>query len=315
MENTQNRELKLSFSDNDDLKRIEAVGVALSSFDRICILQLIADKPMTLTEIARELNIAISSVSYHVGILEQTGFVSINYKPSKKGHVKLCCSKIRDILFTYTSLKDGETGTKFVEKLPVGFFSGCSVVAPCGMANEKGRITIDSPNEMFVSDRMSAQLIWFASGTVSYNFPNHYNGSKNSIGRISVSFEACSEVSAYRIDWPSDITVWINDVEIATYTCPSDFGGRRGRYTPKHWSVNMTQFGELKQFSVDHKGAYIDGSLVNSDVTIKKLKLDRNDHIKVTIGIKDDAEHVGGVNLFGEGFGDYPQNIILTLSE
>ena len=311
----QNKEIKLSFRDKENHKKMADVGVALSSVDRIAILSLIADKPLTLTEIAKELHIAASSVSYHVGILEQAGFLSMSYKPSKKGHIKLCCSELRDILFTYTSLKEESEGTKFVEKMPVGFFVDCSVSAPCGMADSKRRFSVDTPNEMYVGDRMGAQLLWFSAGKVSYRFPNHNNSAQNEIGRISVSFEACSEASAHRMDWPSDITVWINDVEVATYQSPSDFGGRRGRYTPKYWSINASQYGELKTFSVDEKGAYIDGQLVNTNVNINELHLEKKDFIKVSIGIKDDAVHVGGVNLFGEQFGDYPQDIVLTLSE
>lgn len=306
---------KLSFRNNDDLKNMESIGVALSSFDRICILQLIADKSMTLSEIAQELHIAISSVSYHVAILEKSGFLGVGYKPSKKGHVKICYSLLRKVEFSYDAAIGSDSVVKYVEHMPVGYFVDCEVKSPCGIANDKGRITVDTPTEMFVGGRGSAQLLWFSAGNVSYNFPNHYKSGKNGVGRISLSFEVCSEASAHRLDWPSDITVWINDVEVATYTCPSDFGGRRGRYTPKYWSINSTQFGELKTFSVDKHGAYVDGTLVNSDVNIHKLKLDKKSYIKVTIGIKDNAEHVGGVNLFGAGFGDYPQDIILTLSE
>jgi len=34
----------------------------------------------------------------------------------------------------------------------------------------------------------------------------------------------------------------------------------------------------------------------------------------VKIGIKEDAAHKGGINIFGDGFGDYPQDIVLKLS-
>ena len=35
--------------------------------------------------------------------------------------------------------------------------------------------------------------------------------------------------------------------------------------------------------------------------------------ISIRIGNKDDAENKGGFNLFGRSFGDYAQDIILTL--
>ena len=49
------------------------------------------------------------------------------------------------------------------------------------------------------------------------------------IGRLDLSAEICSEVAGFDNRWASDITVWINDVEIGTWTSPGDFGGERGR--------------------------------------------------------------------------------------
>ncbi len=40
-----------------------------------------------------------------------------------------------------------------------------------------------------------------------------------------------------------------------------------------------------------------------------------NSHrIRVRFGIKDNAKHVGGFNLFGKEFGDYKQDIVMGLS-
>jgi predicted transcriptional regulator len=35
--------------------------------------------------------------------------------------------------------------------------------------------------------------------------------------------------------------------------------------------------------------------------------------VKVRIGISARAKHEGGINIFGKGFGDYDQDIILKL--
>ncbi|MDR0732140.1 MAG: hypothetical protein LBF63_10765 [Treponema sp.] len=39
------------------------------------------------------------------------------------------------------------------------------------------------------------------------------------------------------------------------------------------------------------------------------LRITGKDFISFKIGIKEDAEYVGGLNLFGEHFGNYNQNI------
>ena len=50
-----------------------------------------------------------------------------------------------------------------------------------------------------------------------------------------------------------------------------------------------------------------------SDVTIDDLAIGQNDYISVAISVDADAENVGGINLFGEHFGDHPQALILRL--
>jgi predicted transcriptional regulator len=35
--------------------------------------------------------------------------------------------------------------------------------------------------------------------------------------------------------------------------------------------------------------------------------------ISVRIGIKDDATRIGGLNIFGRHFGNYPQDIVMRL--
>ena len=117
----------------------------------------------------------------------------------------------------------------------------------------------------------------------------------------------------YRNVWPSDITFLINDVEVLTYTCPGDFGGRRGVYTPEFWPVSSSQFGLLKKITVNKSGAYIDDQLVTKDVTISRLGIVAGNAVKFTVLLKDDAKHQGGINIYGKHFGDFPQAIIMMI--
>ena len=50
-----------------------------------------------------------------------------------------------------------------------------------------------------------------------------------------------------------------------------------------------------------------------SDVTVEDLNIADHSYISATIEVPGDAEHVGGINLFGNWFGDYPQALILRL--
>ena len=126
--------------------------------------------------------------------------------------------------------------------------------------------------------------------------------------------EICSEAPGYLENWPSDITVFINGIEIATYHSPADFGARRGRLTPPTWPNGNTQYGMLKTFAVRDVGAYLDGHLENAKLGFKDLELGKMPYISLRIEIKKDAVNSGGINLFGEKFGDYPQGIIMNLT-
>jgi len=99
-------------------------------------------------------------------------------------------------------------------------------------------------------------------------------------------------------------------VELGSWTSPGDFGGERGALTPAWWGTNNTQFGLLKVWRVNRQSAYIDGVYL-SPVTLADLHLGGSASIVVRIGVKPDARNVGGINLFGREFGNYPQDIVM----
>lgn len=101
-------------------------------------------------------------------------------------------------------------------------------------------------------------------------------------------------------------------MDCGTWTCPGDFGARRGRLMPPDWPVGSTQYGVLKTWEVRKDGSYLNGERI-SDVTTDMLKVMEKPYIKVRIGNKKDAKYVGGFNLFGKHFGDYDQDIILSM--
>lgn len=50
-----------------------------------------------------------------------------------------------------------------------------------------------------------------------------------------------------------------------------------------------------------------------SDVVISDLGIRNHTSIKVKIGIKQNAKNIGGVNIFGNSFGNYAQDIVMRL--
>jgi hypothetical protein len=131
-------------------------------------------------------------------------------------------------------------------------------------------------------------------------------------GGLELSFEACSEAPMHRDPWKSDIEVSINGKLLGVWTSPCDCGGRHGRLTPAWWPELSTQFGFLKAWRVTHDGSFVEDERVG-DAAIDELGLKEQNYISVRIGVPADAQNVGGINLFGERFGDHPQGIVLRL--
>ena len=81
-----------------------------------------------------------------------------------------------------------------------------------------------------------------------------------------------------------------------------------GAQNPAWWSDTMTQYGVLHKLLIDRKGCYIDG-VRTSEQTLDSLEMFSGDCFLFRIGVKADAEYVGGINLFGEHFGNTSQHI------
>ncbi|CAH1205686.1 hypothetical protein PAECIP111892_02737 [Paenibacillus auburnensis] len=124
--------------------------------------------------------------------------------------------------------------------------------------------------------------------------------------------EMCSEAPNYDQNWPSDISVWVNGVEIGMWTSPGDFGDRRGKLNPNWWVESSTQYGFLKTWRVDQAKTTLDMESV-SNVVLDDLLINQSPKLRLRIGIKPDAVHQGGLNLFGRQFGDYEQNIMMRV--
>lgn len=170
---------------------------------------------------------------------------------------------------------------------------------------------IDDPTSFLEPERVNAQILWFRQGFVEYKFPCRIP--PNSEARtIQLRMEICSEAPTHNDNWPSDITLWINGIETGTWTSTADYGGMRGALTPSWWLDVDSQYGQLKRWEVNPIGAFVDGVQV-SEVTIDRLKLDTNRSVTIAIGVKSDTQHVGGLNLFGRKFGNYPEDLVMRI--
>ncbi len=296
--------------DLDD-ERLSCLGRALSSPVRIQMLRLLTRQELNVNEISELLSIPQSSAAANVKLLEEAGLVSCQLQTATRGQMKVCRIDPQEITVLMKTVSDAEK-TEYIS-MPIGHFVDYQVVPTCGIVTEKGRIgEEDEPRCFFDPERVKAQLIWLGAGYLEYRFPNQFL-EKGDVREVELSAEVCSEDHDYNMDYPSDITLWINGIEAATWTCPSDFGGRRGTFNPDWWPDKNTQYGVLKKWQIRKNGTFLDGKMICGR-SLEEYGLARDPYITIRIGVREDAKHPGGLNLFGEGFGDYKQNIVLKVT-
>lgn len=308
------RELKLDILEEGDTERIVALGEALSNQTRLRIMRYMQKAPFVkdVPTMSAELGIPKSTLVHHLAILEKAALVRVFYKSSARGAVRLVSRNLQTAflrLYHYTEIgKRKETAV--VQTLGVGQYADYQGAQLC-FATDTALFT--QQESSFSRDRFDAQLIYTTDGIVTYHFSNAV-ARREDVSNISFSFEICSEAPFFDNSFLSDVTFWINGIEVATYTCPGDFGDRRGRLTPDWWLSVNTQYGDLVTLTVNEDGTYLNGTRVSSRVTIGRLALAEGNKTVFALGNKVTAEHRGGFNLFGKGFGDYPQDICMQIS-
>jgi predicted transcriptional regulator len=296
-------------ADDHNLQNLEAVTKALGSKTRLEILRFLSAHTCSLLEIAEALNLPPSTATLHINVLETAGLIKTDLRPATRGLQKVCARVFDRVVIQLPAEHELEDTTVEVS-MPIGAYADVHILPTCGLAGELGIIGhLDDPSTFYEPDRIYAQLLWFRRGYVEYRFPNRLPPHVT-LDDIEISFEVCSEAPLHHADWPSDITVWIGNTEVGTWTSPADFGGERGALTPAWWDSQNSQYGLLKVWKVTNGGSFVDGRHV-SKVTLDELALKSGEPIPVRIGIKENASNIGGINLFGSKFGNYPQDIVL----
>lgn len=295
----------------DSYENIEKILKALASDRRIAILLYLSKHIASVNEIADALDIPASTATMHVNVLEDAQLIHTELKPASRGLQKVV-ARMYDQLVIHLPGAAEETIENVIDiPMPIGAFVDCQITPTCGLVGELGIIgELDDPASFYHPERIYAQLLWFRHGFVEYRFPNRLL-KHMLLESLQLSMELCSEAPLHNPDWPSDITLWVNGIEIGTWTSPGDLGGQRGVLTPAWWDEWNTQYGVLKMWRVNHDGSYVDGMRV-SDIRLEMLNIPDKPYISVKIGVKDEGTP-GGINIFGSKFGNYPQDIMMRM--
>lgn len=284
---------------------------SFSTNTRVKIIELLNEKPMNIKDIADELDISSAIVTKHIQKLESAGIVQCESVAGKRGMQKICSLCVKHVTLSFKTKERDEN--YYFHSIPVGQYLSYSVKPTCGLASTTKYIgMLDDPRYFSDPEHVKASFIWFGNGWVEYRIPN-YLLSNQTAKNIQISLEICSEAPFYNERWPSDITFFINNVEIGTWTSPGDFGQTRGIYTPEWWPSRDTQYGLLKTFNISKDGSYVDGVKL-SNVSISDLNITFGTDIAFKIANFETSANVGGISIFGKGFGNYNQDIEVMIA-
>ncbi|MDO5518155.1 MAG: winged helix-turn-helix transcriptional regulator [Clostridium sp.] len=292
----------------NSLKDASEVIKALSAPMRLKIMEIIyEDGDKNLNELANMLNLTNSAISLHIKKLQDAGLIEIHTMSGKRGSMKIC-KPIHDTI-TINLRPENSDRQSYTDDISVGCYSSCQVEPTCGLATSKKMIgEFDDPRYFFFPEHFNAEILWFTSGYVEYNFPNHLIAGQK-LTELKISFEISSECPGFNEDFPSDIYFSINDIPLGFWISPGDFGSRKGRFNPDWWPELCNQYGRLKTLSVNDKGTFIDGGVKISNTTIDELNIDYLSTISFKFSAPADTKNPGGLTIFGKNFGDYNQSI------
>ncbi|MFL2018914.1 ArsR/SmtB family transcription factor [Weissella hellenica] len=279
---------------------------ALANPMRLKIIQILSHEKLNVRTIAEQLGISTTITLKHLQALSDAGIIAFE----RNGHNKISTLKVDNISVRfperiYPSFEIHESN------IPVGHYTDFSIEPSCGLAGQNDYIgKVDNPAYFMDPQRINAGMVWFSQGFVEYQSPN-FLAKNEHLEMLDLSVELGSEFPFSNNVWPSDITFYINDIEIGTWTSPGDFSDTRGKYTPDWVPDNVNQYGIQKILRITDHGTYLDGhpftsiSLADIDTSMQTFK--------IRFAIKTDSQNKGGITLFGKGFGNYDQDINLKL--
>ena len=282
---------------------------ALASEVRMHIIGLLAQAPRNVKELAEAVGLSSAMLVQHLNKLEKGGIIRTE-KSSWNGVVQRRCHLCLDAVeLRFPGEATAQQRCHQVD-VPIGHFTDFRIEPTCGLATTEKVIGVfDDPRFFLDPDRVNAAILWFARGYVEYRVPNFLTRNQQPVA-LEIAMEIGSEAPGVNSDWPSDIHFTLNGHDLGFWTCPGDFADRRGRYTPDWWSSGVGQYGMLKIIRITDSGAWIDGEPLQASLSLLDI---RKRDWTFRISVPDNASHVGGVTLYGKGFGNHPTELNFRL--
>lgn len=284
-----------------------AIFKALSSKTRLQILGELRIKERSIKGLSQALGLSSSIITKHIKSLEAIDLVQSYSKPGKHGLKKVCKIKTNELQVIINNNYEENPLESMEINIPIGSYNSFQVHPPCGQASKTELLGIlDDPRYFVAPERMSSSIIWFNSGYLEYAIPI-YEIKFDLLDELEISLEICSEFPGYNNSFKSDIYFSLNGIKLGMWRSPGDFGDKKGRYTPKWWTLG-TEYGLLKMIRINENGVFLDGMQL-SNVPLTEFLKAMDNQLLFRVECPSDTENPGGINLFGKDFGNFDQDI------
>ena len=148
------KNLELNLAAASHKAHLVAIGKALSSPVRIDIMNLIKTKPLSLQEIARLLQIPLSSTAMHIRCLEDAGLIITENQPGIRGSMRVCMCHILSFHLEAYDTEIDAADHSYLYEMPVGSYYNFDVSPTCGLAGMEGIIDcFDNPVSFYSAER------------------------------------------------------------------------------------------------------------------------------------------------------------------
>ncbi len=293
--------------DNASLPVFQALGSEV----RLEIIRAISSGHITVTQLAKQMNVSKAAISKNLHILEKADLIQL--KKGQDGREIVPRMNVEQILVNFPEKIFPQYYNK-VYSIPVGSYFDIEDVEPsCGLATSKEIVgTMDDMNVLFSAERFKAQLIWFTKGEIEYIIPNEIPADGKA-ELVEFDLELSSEFPLSNNNWRSRIGFWLNDIFIGAIELPGNYSDVRGTYTPEWWPDDFSQYGLLKHIRIGKIDTAVD-SLTISKVNVTDLHLEKQKRLALKMAVLPlNDEIYGGVTIFGKEFGNHHQDIKATI--
>ncbi len=280
---------------------------ALSSETKVNILETLVTGEKNIVQIAQSLEVSNVTISKHIRELEQAGIIRTKNISAKNGLQKVCSLIFKDYHIKITK-KDNDILTTQQYEIPIGSYSNYNVLPTCGLASTTDILDECDDSRYFSRfNKSEVGVLWFSQGWLEYTIPCYAIHEKK-INKIELTLELSVECPELKKTLHSDIYFYWNGVEIGKYITNIDPKKEQGIYTPDWWI--LSQYGEKIILSVTKRGTFINHIKV-SDITVHDIQLNDNKDSILKIESPQETENPGGLHLFGKGFGNFNNHMIL----